>query len=398
MDLNSIDRFTIASVSTQLRIWDHSIVTTTETSSVSQNQNTNPSLVEIRYSFIPGDLATDTRKGRVDDVCKEWAIWANVTFIKVPLHQDIIAVQNARVKADGLNDELAKARAARTIPEKLQSDANQAVKDIEAATAKIQTLPSTLLIDFIEPGKWSYSPLGAAAENNQSMGFLAGMTMHLSLHDPPVDDHSQEATAKRNYDRGTILHEFGHILGFLHEHQSPARKTVFKFIESEFDAQFPRKPDRADVLTQDKVRQDVLAYSKLDEDSIMMYELPAGATTLNRCIPRKHDLSDLDKAYAMLLYPRPDPNPAAADWITTPSSALAMDKMGMAAGPVRTKIEQMYTYLGNQESIPNVDAGDRTRHIIQTIHKTLGNWSAGEGAVRALISFFFTSLASASSK
>jgi len=38
-----------------------------------------------------------------------------------------------------------------------------------------------------------------------------------------VEPNGAEAS---NYERHVILHEFGHSLGFLHEHQSPAREGV----------------------------------------------------------------------------------------------------------------------------------------------------------------------------
>lgn len=100
-------------------------------------------------------------------------------------------------------------------------------------------------------------------------------------------------------------------------------------------------------------------------------------------------LSELDMAYATLLYPRADrPNP---DWGSNLTSNLAMDLIGIPAGhPARTKIAQMYTYLGNTDAVPNaewrgVDAADyqadlRTRNIICTIRQTLSTWSLARGA------------------
>lgn len=157
----------------------------------------------------------------------------------------------------------------------------------------------------------------------------------------------------------------------------------------------------------------ILAYSRLDMDSIMMfvvftshlyrgsqwpcadisspcrYKLWANATTLNKEITRKHILSESDKAYATLLYPRADH--LDPDWNTNMPSNLAMDLIGIPADhPARTKIAQMYTYLSNADAVPNaewrgVDAADyqadlRTRNIIYTIRQTLSTWSLARGA------------------
>lgn len=107
----------------------------------------------------------------------------------------------------------------------------------------VPTVPAMILIKFLLSDRWSYSACGT------TMGALAGgqvesMMMSLSLTDLAFgddrpsegDDETAKQTklerrAKLNYDQGTILHEFGHVLGFNHEHQSPAREGVFEFKE-----------------------------------------------------------------------------------------------------------------------------------------------------------------------
>ena len=61
-----------------------------------------------------------------------------------------------------------------------------------------------------DKGSWSYV-------GQESLSRPAGSaTMNLGW----IDDKS---VALSNADKGTILHEFGHALGLVHEHQSPAR-------------------------------------------------------------------------------------------------------------------------------------------------------------------------------
>lgn len=59
-------------------------------------------------------------------------------------------------------------------------------------------------------GSWSYV-------GQESLSQPAGSaTMNLGW----IDDKSSTLS---DTDKGTILHEFGHVLGLMHEHQSPAR-------------------------------------------------------------------------------------------------------------------------------------------------------------------------------
>ena len=98
--------------------------------------------------------------------------------------------------------------------------------------------------------------------------------------------------------RRLILHEFGHSLGLIHEHSSPAAGSFFKDPELVY-AYYQRTQgwDRA------MVDQNVLAvYSRsqisnltqFDPDSIMLYQFPPEIT----CRPTKvnYELSQLDKA------------------------------------------------------------------------------------------------------
>ena len=50
-------------------------------------------------------------------------------------------------------------------------------------------------------------------------------TMNLDCIDPSTNAVTSE-------ERGIILHEFGHALGLLHEHQSPSRPGVLTFNEA----------------------------------------------------------------------------------------------------------------------------------------------------------------------
>ncbi|KAK7677651.1 hypothetical protein QCA50_019342 [Cerrena zonata] len=108
-----------------------------------------------------------------------------------------------------------------------------------------------------------------------------------------------------------ILHDIGHMLGFVHEHQSPSRVTQVTYNDQATVLYY------ADIWSPLKVERSVLrihaeerlaAYSPFDDISIMLYEIPPSTNDEGRHFPRPTTLSPIDKAFATLMYP---PNPSA---------------------------------------------------------------------------------------
>jgi hypothetical protein len=114
------------------------------------------------------------------------------------------------------------------------------------------------------------------------------------------------ATTPDDEVRRVVLHEFGHVLGLIHEHQSPAagipwdRDAVYRYF-----AGWPNFWSRAEVdrniLEHYSHR---LAYaSDFDPRSIMLYPVPPELTGGRLSVGWNNDLSDLDRAHIRLLYP-----------------------------------------------------------------------------------------------
>ncbi|KAG5635803.1 hypothetical protein H0H81_010075 [Sphagnurus paluster] len=154
-------------------------------------------------------------------------------------------------------------------------------------------------------GSWSF--VGTDAERIKR----GQVTMNLACiaDRPTVSDR----------DRGIILHEWGHALGLAHEHQSPARRgtltldqnntyTYYRRVERLSDDQI-----KSQILEMENVN-DVSSYSTLDITSIMMYSMPSCINTEGISVPVNNELSDMDKAYIFINYPRKEPHPNAKDW------------------------------------------------------------------------------------
>ncbi|TCD68232.1 hypothetical protein EIP91_011301 [Steccherinum ochraceum] len=109
-------------------------------------------------------------------------------------------------------------------------------------------------------------------------------------------------------ERGVILHEFGHALGMLHEHQSPARGgTLTLNVANVYDYYMDTQGWSAEEVKQQIIDTynavDTSNYSELDLVSIMMYFMPKEMNEQNIEVPPNNILSTMDKAYMVINYP-----------------------------------------------------------------------------------------------
>jgi len=114
--------------------------------------------------------------------------------------------------------------------------------------------------------------------------------------------------------KAMVLHEFGHALGFIHEHQSPA--ATIPWDKEKVYAYYALPPNS---WSKENVDQNVFAkmavsstnYSSYDPLSIMHYSIPPELTIDGSGTPFNLNYSATDRQYAALVYPFP-PLPANA--------------------------------------------------------------------------------------
>jgi hypothetical protein len=101
-------------------------------------------------------------------------------------------------------------------------------------------------------------------------------------------------------DKSVILHEFGHMVGFAHEHQNP--KGGIKWNEAEVIKDLSGPPNFWDPATirhnvLDKYSMDQIIGTEFDKDSIMLYAFPASWTVGGPGTEFNDDLSKTDKTF-----------------------------------------------------------------------------------------------------
>ncbi len=118
-----------------------------------------------------------------------------------------------------------------------------------------------------------------------------------------------EWTADPKYNRYLVLHEFGHAMGMIHEHQQPRRQFRFQsFVYQYFSSRGLNKPAVDFNIVKLYNENELLRFSDYDKESIMVYAIPKQCLADGDPIEQPFDLSETDKNFAAQMYgPGTDP-------------------------------------------------------------------------------------------
>lgn len=105
--------------------------------------------------------------------------------------------------------------------------------------------------------------------------------------------------------RATVLHEFGHALGCIHEHQSPSANILWD--ESAIRRAFKIIPgwdeQKIQINIISRLPQSDISNSEYDKDSIMHYYYPDYFTLNKQGVEMNLELSQQDKDFISACYP-----------------------------------------------------------------------------------------------
>lgn len=121
--------------------------------------------------------------------------------------------------------------------------------------------------------------------------------------DQPTMNYDDLTANSSDYDFSYyVLHEFGHALGLVHEHQSP--EATIQWNKAAVNKDFPGLSD-ADLERNifQRYKRSQTQYSKFDPHSIMVYRIPKTWTLNGIEIAENAVLSETDKQYIQKWYP-----------------------------------------------------------------------------------------------
>jgi hypothetical protein len=155
----------------------------------------------------------------------------------------------------------------------------------------VQDPKADIRISFNQRGSWSYIGRGCLDVPSDEP------TMNYGWLTPESTDDEV---------RRVVLHEFGHALACIHEHQNPAgginwnKPAVYAYFAGPPNSWPKERVDQNLFATYSK---DLTSYSALDRNSIMMYPIPKEFTLDGFEVGLNTDLSGTDKEFIRQMYP-----------------------------------------------------------------------------------------------
>jgi serralysin len=154
------------------------------------------------------------------------------------------------------------------------------------------TTDTLIRISFEHPGSWSV--IGTTCRHIK-------VTSQPTMNFGWLTESSPEEEIRR-----VVLHEFGHALGLIHEHQNPAGGIHWNKRQVYIDLSGPPNnwtKEQIDKNIFEPYRKAETNFTEMDPQSIMMYPIPPTWTTDGFTVGLNDDLSETDKRFIAEQYP-----------------------------------------------------------------------------------------------
>ncbi len=142
--------------------------------------------------------------------------------------------------------------------------------------------------------------------SGQSYSYLGTECKYITDQSKPTINFGwfNHQTEEKEFQR-VIRHELGHVLGLIHEHQTPAANIIWNESVVYNWGKTTQGWDQATTYHNiiEKYTMTGTNYSAFDKSSIMTYGIPASWTSNNVSVPSNFELSATDKKYIAQWYP-----------------------------------------------------------------------------------------------
>jgi hypothetical protein len=164
---------------------------------------------------------------------------------------------------------------------------------------------ANLKLIFVEDGD---AELRIALEPDGSWSYIGRDALEIPQNEPTMNyGWLTPESSEDEYSR-VVLHEFGHALGAIHEHQNPSagipwnKEAVYTYYMGPPN-NWPR--DQIDNNLFRRYSKNITNFTNFDNNSIMLYPIPAEFTTNGVAIGgRNSQLSQLDIQFMKQQYPK----------------------------------------------------------------------------------------------
>jgi hypothetical protein len=185
-------------------------------------------------------------------------------------------------------------------------EGDQSLRDRVASVAKEWTRPgrANLTLDFVDEGP---ADIRIAFKQGAGSWSYLGTDCHTIPDDKPTMNYGWlDANSPDDELRRVVLHEFGHALGLIHEHQNPQdpiqwnKPAVYNDLGGPPNNWTTATIDNNMFKAYDAAQ---VAATPVDPDSIMMYPIPEAWTTNGFSAALNRELSPDDEALIANQYP-----------------------------------------------------------------------------------------------